>query len=125
MKPTKEEFKKLQKLWYKRLEESGFKDIEKLEDKPVYDPPYLTKEYYELIYQAVQDEKTVFRNNIHKYILTRHSEGAQIKAIVRELLGQGTPRDRKSIRIIIRKYEMAWNIRHYTLKQLNVKMRKK
>lgn len=133
MKVTKQEFKKLQQYWYKRLEQEGFKDIEKAQEI-AHEQNFLkeyqslnsiyrhTKEdYFRLLNQAIHDENTQFRNHIDKYILTRYAEGARIKTIVQELLNLGMSRDRYSVRIIIRKYEMAWNIKTYTRKQLHLK----
>lgn len=155
MKRSDEEFKKLQQYWYERLEQDGFIDIEKDEDRLLkyqYDlsksirdahntlTPNLTvnmtrdsyrdtrdlkintkTEYFAAIRAMIGDEKTVFRNEIDRYILRRHSEGAMIKDICEELLIQNIKKDRKTIRIMIRRYEMKWNIRAYSNKQLNRK----
>lgn len=135
MKPTKEEFKKLQKEWYQRLSDQGFDDIEKIRNDHVVliksssysyrDMDAICREakeqYFILLEQKSKDVSTQFRNDIDKHIMIRHSEGAHINTIVRELDALQMPRERKSIRIIIRRYEMAWNIRCYTKKQLNVK----
>jgi hypothetical protein len=138
VKLSKAEFKKLQKHWYKLLKEHGFNDIEEMQgNQSVIIEPSLyfhiklsrtdtitfsqKQHYYTLLETNINNEKTVFRNEIHRYILTRHAQGARICTIVNELLQKGTPRERKSVRIIIRRYEMAWKIRTYTSKQLNQK----
>lgn len=124
MKISVEEFEKLQAFWYKRLEQQGFKDIE-TDKNPlgIFIPTFeeSQRDYFSVLYEIANDEKTTFKNDVHKYILRRYSEGARIKQIVDELVIRETPRERKSIRFIIRRYEMAWGIRFYTSKQLNVK----
>jgi hypothetical protein len=137
MKLPKHEFKKLQKQWYKILKDSGFNDIEREKDEQLVLTqtaayPFrntdeflriIKEEYFRCMSQKALDENTVFRNEIDKYILLRHSEGAKIKIIGEELVSRGTSRDRKSIRIIIRRYEMAWGIRFYGPRELNLKVR--
>jgi len=135
MKLPKHEFKRLQSHWYKKLADDGFIDIEKekngshiLIQGAIY--PFrnndsfvrlIKEEYFRTIGQITHDEKTEFRNEIDQYILIRYSDGARIKTIVEELILRGTPKERKTIRIIIRRYEMAWGIRYYNQQQLNVK----
>lgn len=137
MKLTKKEFDKLQKYWYKRLEEGGFKDIETSKEINNYDyfiqgyrnlndiSKYTKAHYYSLLTQHVNSGDTIFRNLIDKHILTRFSEGAKINTIVKELKDRGMSRDRYSVRVIIRRYEMIWNIKSYTRKQLHLKDKKK
>lgn len=133
MKLTKAEFKKLQQIWYLRLEEAGFVDIEKVvRERPPRIEAHLTDpvlgairhEYYSIITEIVNNPETSFHNEIDSYILNRHAEGAKIQNIVNELFRDGTPRSRKGVRTIIRRYEMAWKIRTYTRKQLNLKEKK-
>ncbi len=81
----------------------------------------MKEEYFRILGQAVQDEETVFRNDTDRYILTRHSEGAKIKMIMKELEAKGKAKARDSIRYIIRRYEMAWGIRQYSQVQLHIK----
>lgn len=135
MKLTKDDFRKLQQEWYEKLQEQGFKDIEKIKGDDLVlsqSATYcfrnvdeftreLKAEYFRCLAQWVHDEQTVFKNKVHKYILTRHAEGAKGKEIVNELVELGHYRCRNSICFIIRKYEMAWGIRSYNLKELNVK----
>lgn len=132
MKLPRHEFKKLQQHWYDILAELGFKDIEKDEYSLAQTAagPYRNEdefsredkeEYFRCLAQAVNDENVRFRNEVHRYILTRRAEGAQAKTIVRELIVIGTPRNRDSVRFIIRRYEMAWGIRTYEPRQLNMR----
>lgn len=132
MKIPRHEFKKLQQHWYKKLKDSGFDDIENetfdLLNKP---PPLLAdivkaarEEYFRLISWCVQDENTVFRNDVDRYILERHAEGANANTISKELSKRGTPRHRHSIRFIVRKYAFAWGVRCFTPTELNIKITK-
>ncbi len=127
MKLTRDEFLRLQETWYQKLEESGFKDIEKLHNGQfilienstrVYRncadlfEIEMREEYYRQISQAVYDEDTVFHNEMDRFILTRRSEGAQIKEIEGELSNSPLKdRKRKTIRHIIQRYEAAWGLR--------------
>lgn len=135
MKLTRDEFLRLQKHWYQRLSESGFKDIERLDgeelvlDRPAPEDYFrvspfereMREQYYLAICHAVFSDETFFRNEIDRYILSRHAEGAKAKHIAEELKTRGIIRHRHSIRFIVRKYEMAWGLRSYNDKQLNVK----
>lgn len=127
MKLSQDEFQKLQTYWYERLKSDGFKDIERFEngqwitvDTEAQKFRYynVDKElYFSLIGHIVNDEKTVFRNDTDKYILTRYSQGAHIKTIVKELIEQNRCRlrntiSRNTITMIIRRYEIAWKIRN-------------
>jgi ABC-type uncharacterized transport system ATPase subunit len=135
MKLSKEEFSKLQKHWYQRLADTGFKDVEELKDgkliltEEIGQYHYrktdafrilMKEEYFRAICQMVQDIDTRFRNSIDKYILSRYSEGAKIKTIMVELSTQGCQLRRNSIRFIIRRYEVQWGLKSYGPNQLNV-----
>ncbi len=135
MKLSKNEFRKLEDEWYEKLKDSGFRDIEKRQGDEfvLVVTPYvrfrklqpeirkIKEEYFRCISQEINSENVVFRNEIDRYILIRHSEGARIKVIVEELESKGMARDRYSVRIIIRRYEMEWGIRCYDYKQLHKK----
>ena len=132
----KDEFEKLRAQWYEKLAQSGFKDREDLidgelklqEEAPFIRykcmPPHIKAakgEYYQVINNRVNDDETKFRNETDRYVMMRHSEGAQIKQITDELNILSAERDRKTIRIMIRRYEMAWGLKSYTRKELNLK----
>ncbi len=148
MKLTKDEFKRLQKEWYEKLKEDGFKDMETFRgdelvfkrsgidngrviewyiaatDQGIMDENsegQIKAEYFRVMAQTAKDEDTVYKNNVDRHVLIRHSEGARIKTIVEELKELNMPRDRYSVRIIIRRYEMLWGIRTWTNKQLHRK----
>lgn len=124
----KDEFEKLKAYWYDKLKESGFHDIE----LDPYGPPssfihmaphikWANQDYFQVIKSYVKDHNTKFRNETDRYVMMRHSQGAKIKEITDELNLLSEERDRKTIRTMIRRYEMAWGIRTYTRKELNLK----
>jgi hypothetical protein len=126
-KPTLDE----QRYWNRKLSEAGFRDAEEVIGgehvlKQTAEHPYrgtddLTRQtkaaYYRLL--AQQSHDTEFANEAHKLILTMYAEGSKIRDICAALEAQGMCRCRGSIRFIIRKYEMQWGLRQYSLKQLN------
>ena len=133
MKMSKEELKRLQLEWYQKLADDGFRDVEVLKGEelilrqsinyPFRNTNSFTREmkeqYFTVMGQFALDENAHYRNEVDKYILIRHSEGAKIKDIVLELHAKEMPRGRASVRFIIRRYEMIWGIKFYTDKQLN------
>lgn len=130
MKLSKDEFRALQQAWYKKLRRTGFKDIETPDGQFLCAVPdayrkmdlynrEIRTEYFRFMGHAANDEKTVYRNQADRHILIRFSEGAKIKVIVEELTLMGTPRRRRAVRYIIRRYEMAWGIRSYNNKELD------
>lgn len=130
-----ESFKTLQRDWYERLKSEGFYDIEvfrgeelklkqglrdrisKVTKTKAYVTRIMTEEYYTLLILKIRE--TEFQNVIHELILTWYSDGERIKTICQRLFELGMPRDRQSVRFIIRRYEMAWGIRDYTDKELH------
>lgn len=129
-----QDLKKLRDEWYKKLRDSGFNDIEdasedlranrKIKSSFHGRTPSQRRckeEYFLRMSQTFANPETKFRNEIDRLILKRYLEGALIRQIVDELEGLGTPKERKTIRILIRRYEMAWNVRYYTDRQLNRK----
>lgn len=133
---NKEEFRQLQQTWYTTLTELGFKDIERIkgdhliltESRGSYSyrktgdfEREMQEEYFRCMSQAARDEETKYRNNVDKYVMIRHVEGAKIEEICDELGDRGIFRDRSTIRIIIRRYEMAWGFKIYTRRQLKRK----
>ena len=123
-----DDFKALQQKWYGILREAGFVDIEisgKLWDLHKYYGALhpvrrmAREQYYRLINLAIADESVKFKSEIDRYIMHRHAEGTKINAIAQELDERDMSRSVRSIRVIIRRYEMAWGIRTYTPQQLN------
>lgn len=127
-------FRDLQKVWYERLSEDGFKDHEKL----VGDEMALRQTAYKAyrgaeeleietksMYYSLLSERIIsasFSSDVDRLILTWYAEGEKIKIICEELEKLGERRCRGTVRFTIRKYEMAWGMKEYTLKQLNRKI---
>jgi hypothetical protein len=129
----KKEFKKLSKIWNKKLAEVGFEDaeIELKEDRALKQrasnsyrqASQLEREsrleYYSLLGSLTNNTK--FQDFIDKTVMMGHSEGKTIKEIVNDLEHWGISRDRKTVRYIIRRWQMRWGIKHWNLKQMNLK----
>ena len=116
MKLSAEEFLALQKHWYEKAKESGFKDIEISHQSRINlneTVKIANEEYYALITHRAHDPATHFKNDVDKFIMLHHAEGARIKDIMEGLECMGLSRDRKNVRLIIRRYAMKWKIRYY------------
>lgn len=126
-------FKAIQTEWYEKLKDDGFDDAEELigEEmmlRQIAAHPYrgmddlgitTKKAYYRFLSQRVQE--TQFESSIDYLILSLFSEGTKIHSIVKALEAVGDRRCRGTIRYTIRKWEMRWGLREYSLKQLNRK----
>jgi len=132
MKLNKNEFNKLRNEWYEILRENGFNDIETINgdlrrsSSEIYRyvdefSKVMKEDYFRMLSQAINDDATVFKSSIDKYIMRRHSEGAEIKTIMAELFNYGISRYKEAIRFTIRKYEMRWGIKYYTRTQRGLK----
>jgi hypothetical protein len=135
MKLNRDEFRKLQREWYQKLADLGFKDVEQLRGnelvlKQLDSQRYQAvseferetkEEYFRCMSQIAQDDQTFYKSPVDKLILIKHCEGAKIKTIMHELSKIGEHRNRASIRFIIRRYEMAWGMKVYTASELNKK----
>lgn len=129
----KKSFKQLSKNWDQRLKDSGFIDSEleikgdrvlKQRATNVYRQASQLEresrfEYYSFL--GYLSHNTLFPNDLEKYVMVRHSEGATIKEIVHEISLRGISRDRKTIRYIIRRWQMKWGIRTWSLREMNLK----
>lgn len=126
-------FKELSKSWDLKLHEAGFKDIE----VPLKEDRALKQRAINCYRQATAIEResrleyfcflgylannTVFPNDLEKYVMLRHADGASILDIVNEINLNGIVRDRRTIGYIIRRWQAKWGIRSWTLKQMNLK----
>lgn len=138
MKIAKDAFKNLRIEWYQKLAATGFSDAELLIGnqmvlKQKADYPYrkddefsrqMKEEYYRIIGQNSQDPDIPFKNETERFILIRHGEGTEINTICRELGRRSITFTKETVRVIIRRYEMAWQLRAYSRKQLRMKKRK-
>lgn len=126
-------FKALQRAWYQRLAEDGFRDAEELEDGDLvlkrHAPPLyrceeemrreLRESYYLTMTQKLREAE--FRTDVDRIILTGYCEGKKAVTICEELRRLGMPRFRHSIRFTVRRYEVLWGLRQYTPRQLGRK----
>ncbi len=106
-----DEFKKLNEEWSKKLEASGFDDIEKTEDGYTLRPQeFITnkvkyvggQDYYDFCQQVLRDYP--FKRDIDKFIFEAHTEGKSEREI-EVLLSKHSYKSLTSVRIhqIIRK----------------------
>ena len=114
--------------WEARLLDSDFKDIEQETEKLVTVSIWCsdqsldikqTQYYFGRMFECVNKEE--FENEVHKIIMERRAEGAKIVEILRDLKKKGKTIHRETVRHIIRRYETKWGIRHWSLKQMNLK----
>lgn len=131
------EFKDLAKLWEEKLEKDGLPDIEKhvgnrqvlKQNSPnVYRQMdsfrrEAKEDYFRIIGFCVQD--LAFDNEVDKLVMEHKAKGAKITEICEALLKAGMSRYRRTVRLIIRKYEDRWGIRTWRPEQLKYNWTKK
>lgn len=122
---NKDEFKLLQKDWYQRLADVGFRDIE-ADGEPSHRHVNQTKretdeQYFDILRMLVNHQNTVWKREIDRRILTLYSEGRRILDICHILRMEGDSRGRGAIRFIIRRYEHAWKIRSHSRAQRHLR----
>lgn len=131
-----EEFLALQKEWYEKLANSGFKDIEVLKngnlhltknivsrqyDAEVAKRARMREEYYRGLRHFVDEPSTKFRNSVDLFIMLLRSNGYSTYKIYAELIAAGIKRNHRTVVTTIRKYEHRWGIRFWTRKQRGLK----
>jgi hypothetical protein len=117
-------FRQLQKLWYDKLQASGFVDQEVLiagepmlrqNASNVYkQAPLVVIENKMSYFYAVSDRlvKNDIPDLMDRYVMSRHAEGAENTEISAELASFGVHRSRKSVARIIRQYVYdKWKIK--------------
>lgn len=126
-------FQVLSRDWNHKLEESGFSDIEidlkqdralKRRAASCYEKASplereVKLEYFCFVSSLVNE--TFFPNELEKIIMTRHADGDTIEEIVQRIRSDGISRDRKTVRRIIRRWQMKWGVRHWSLKEMHLK----
>lgn len=124
------EFKELQRAWERKLLASDFIDIENTFDNErmlkTFDAYAFNRgrgryrnmedehEYFRSITNAVFNVK--FANELDKTVMAMVGDGCKIKQISFE-----THIHRQTVRYIIRRYEHNWGLKHWTLKQRNLR----
>lgn len=133
MSQSKSDLKKLEDKWNKILTKSGLQDIEETKGnekvlKQVSSHAYwrengLTAEskltYYNILSHKVQTEK--FDSALDKLVMFMAAQGMSHASIVRILTSIGQKKHRTTVNFIIRRYEMEWGLKTWTLKQMNLK----
>lgn len=131
----KKTFKVLLTTWNKKLELSGFEDIEEerkgdktLKQSAVSRFNRWDKwerdsrlEYYSFLGYLINN--TIFPNELEKFIMFKHAEGATITEIVRDAKACGLSVFRKTVMHIIRRWQMKWGIGFWSPKQMNLKVK--
>ncbi len=126
-------FKLQAKIWNQKLEEVGFVDAEvelkgdralKQKATNAYrQATELEREsrlgYYRLLGHLASN--TQFQNELEELVMLRHADGATIKEIVQEINSKGLSFHRQTIRHIIRRWQMKWGVKTWSLKQMNLK----
>jgi hypothetical protein len=124
------EFKSLSKKWEKKIEESGLVDVEvsigdsrelKQNSSNVFrQMDQVRREakenYFKRLSECIQTAD--FDCYIDMVVMHQKAQGAKIIEICVELAKQGHSRYRRTVRLIVRKYEDRWGIRHWTPDQL-------
>lgn len=131
------EFKELADEWNERLEKEGLPDIEKqvggrivlIQNSPnVYRQMELTQRaakeiYFQTLSQCIHEAR--FDSEVDQAVMVLKSEGAKITEICLALAARGMRRYRRTVRLIIRKYEDRWGIRNWKPEQLKYSWEKK
>jgi hypothetical protein len=129
------EFIEISKEWEKKLAENGLPNIEdesrrmlKQNSPNVYrqmDSPRrkAKEEYFQQLGCALYWSS--FDNEVDRIVMMLKADGTKISEICHELLARGMSRYRRTVRLIIRKYENRWGIKHWKPDQLKYNWPKK
>lgn len=131
------EFKSLSIIWEKTLEQEGLGNVEKSlgaslalrqNSSNVYrqmDP--VRREAKELYFRKLGQclHSATFDSGIDRIVMVLRAHGAKIVEICTHLAKMGMRRYRRTIRLIIRKYEDRWGIRTWKPEQLTYRWKPK
>lgn len=81
------------------------------------------RDYYQMLQRRVSQAR--FDSDLDRAVMMMKSEGALIVEICRALLKKGILKYRGTIRLIIRKYEHRWGIRHWKPEQMDYNLKNK
>jgi hypothetical protein len=126
-------FKTLTVVWNKKLEASGFHDAEielkgdrALKQRATNSYRQASEleresrlEYY--CFLGYLAHNTMFVDEIEKFIMIRHSEGAEDKEIVEELKNMGVSRHRQTVSYVIKRWQVKWGVKNWSLRQRNLR----
>jgi hypothetical protein len=133
------EFKALSKQWEKILEQEGLADAEtsvgekralRQNASNVYrqmDPTRReAKElYFQQLGRCLHSVSLSFDNEVDKMVMVLRAQGAKITEICAALIEAGCSRYRRTVRLIIRKYEDRWGIRNWNPEQLKYRWKRR
>ena len=126
-------FKVTLQIWNKKLEKSGFIDAEvelkgdrALKQRATNSYRQASElerdtrlEYY--CFLGYLANNTIFPNELEKFIMLKHADGHTIREIVDMARLNGISVFRKTVMHIIRRWQMKWGIRSWSLRQMNLK----
>ncbi len=123
-------FKKLAEAWEEKLAKEGLPDIEKTIGEVQGLKQSATHVYQQMERDRIEAKEKYFRdlssnihttnfdNDIECIVMTLKADGARICEICQALEAIGQKRYRRTVRLIIRKYEHKWGIRIWRQDQL-------
>ena len=126
-------FRQQAKIWNKKLKDSGFNDQEiEIAGERVLNQRSTNayKQATELERQCRLDyfrllgylaNNTIFPNRLEQFILLSHAEGKTTPEIAEEMKTHGVIKNKRTIGFIIRRWQMRWGIKTWTLKQMNLR----
>ena len=104
---------KLQKLWYKKLKDEGFEDIEKKDGhigrtklnltNRTFDQIEITQQYYSMARSFILDYS--FESEVDKVIWEYHAEGISVRMTSDLLKSVGIIKKKSTINNVVRKLE--------------------
>lgn len=124
----KKSFKLLSTEWNKKLEDSGFEDVEfelkgdrGLKQRATNSYRQATKleretrlEYY--CFLGYLAHNTVFQNELEQIVMIRHSEGVSCKEISNEI-----GRHRHYVEFVIKRWQTKWGVKTWSLQARGLK----
>jgi hypothetical protein len=105
---TTSKFKRLVAKWNIKLDAEGLGEIGRDHVKGFISSDE-REEYYRLMSHHVYNQP--FEDGVHRLIMTRYVSGIMLKDICKELGEKGSPRDRRTLYRVIKKYEKLWGVR--------------
>lgn len=107
------EFEKLKKVWYQKLKESGFKDIESKNGSVGRGAPRVDnitevqqeaiKEYYSMTRHFLTEHK--FESEQDRFIWEQYSEGLSVRDISKLLKQQGIKKQKDAVWYVVKRLE--------------------
>lgn len=131
------EFKEVQKEWEQKLENEGLPDIEKVIGNHKTLKQSASNVYRQMEPTRREAKESYFRElssyacstsfdcEVDWFVMTLKADGAKITEICAVLWAFGMRKYRRTVRLIIRKYEERWGVRHWEPSKLKYHWKKK